>query len=104
MANVTQGFLMVHVEGESREAEDGIMLASQGTILVPMVSIVPGRDANAASSVLSHIFGYNAAIPADNSLLTTSGGRLVPCVSVVTDFRHHLDLLHGDDTPSREAC
>jgi Ca2+-binding RTX toxin-like protein len=62
-----------------------------------MLPIAPGHDVNAASFVLPHVFGYNAAIPSDNSLHTTLGGKIVPYASVVSDFGHHLDMLHGND-------
>jgi len=95
--NVTHGFLVVHA-GNSVEAGLGIDLGARGTVIVPMAPVAPGREVNAASFVLPQIFGYDPAIPSDNSLHTAAGGRIVAYASVVTDFGHHLDLLHGDDT------
>jgi len=95
--NVTHGLLVVHTDA-SAEAAANISLGALGTTVVPMTSIVPGREVNAASWVLPHVFGYDAAIPANNSLQTSSGVRLVPYASVVTDFSHHVGLLHGNDT------
>ena len=94
--NVTHGFLVVH-SANSAEAGMGIDLGARGTVIVPMVPVAPGREVDAASFVLPQIFGYDPAIPSDNSLHTAAGGRIVPYASVITDFGHHLGLLHGDD-------
>jgi Ca2+-binding RTX toxin-like protein len=72
-------------------------LLIDGAAVVPMVSVEPGRDTNAVASVLAHIFGYQDAIPAHNSLALADGSMLVPFASVVTDLAHHLDQLRGND-------
>jgi Ca2+-binding RTX toxin-like protein len=72
-------------------------LLIDGATVVPMVSVEPGRDTNAVASVLAHVFGYQDAIPAQNSLALADGSVLVPFASVVTDFAHHLGQLRGND-------
>lgn len=72
-------------------------LLVDGAVVVPMVSVEPGRDINAVPSVLAHVFGYQDAIPAQNSLALADGSVLVPFASVVTDFAQHLDQLRGND-------
>ena len=99
MPNVTHGLFIVHT-ADSIEASLGIDLGMLGTTVVPMAPVAPGREIDTASFVLPHVFGYDAALPADNSLHTDAGGRIVPYVSVITDFGHHLELLHGNDTVS----
>ncbi|MGA7984423.1 MAG: calcium-binding protein [Burkholderiales bacterium] len=102
MPNVTHGFLVVH-RGDSAEAALGLDLGMLGTTIVPMAPVAPGREVNAASFVLPQIFGNESAVPADNSLRTASGGRVVAYASVISDFGHHLNLLHGDDSISGGA-
>ena len=51
----------------STEAAAGISLGAQGTTIVPMVQLEPGREIDAASMALAQVFGYSSAIPADNS-------------------------------------
>src|SRR3970282_1535355 len=72
-------------------------LLIDGATVVPMVSVEPGRDTNAVASVLAQVFGYQDAIPAQNSLALADGSVLVPFASVVTDFAHHLGQLRGND-------
>ncbi len=67
--------------------------------LVPMVTLEPGRDANAFASVLSQLF---ADAPAD-SLALGDGSVLAPLASVVTDFARHLGQLRGNDSLAGEG-
>jgi Ca2+-binding RTX toxin-like protein len=63
------------------------------TTLVPMVSVEPGRDTNAFSSVLARLFGDAP----DDSLALGDGSVLAPLAAVVTGFAHHLGQLRGND-------
>ena len=96
--NVTHGLLVVPATG-SKETQMNIVLSSGGTVIVPTVELVPGRDVNAGSTALAQITGHNPMIPAGNSnaLLTTNGLRLVPTATLITDYGHHLDQLAGND-------
>ena len=88
--NVAQGFLVMPVAGD-------LVIPVHGKIIVPMLAVTPGREVNAAASVLPHLFAYNPAIPVDNSLHTVTGERVVVYASVITDIAHHLNLLNGND-------
>ena len=94
--NVTHGLLVTAAPG-SQEAALGIALSPGGSIIVPAVEIVLGRDVNAGSTALSQVVGHNPMIPTDNTLQAAGGLRLVPTVSLVTDYGHHLDQLAGND-------
>jgi Ca2+-binding RTX toxin-like protein len=97
MPNVTRGLRLVSAPG-SVESALGITLPADGTVIVPPIEVVPGRDIDAATGVLPHLTGANPMIPADNALPATAAGlRIVPYVSVVTDFVNHLDQLAGND-------
>jgi 6-phosphogluconolactonase (cycloisomerase 2 family) len=93
--NVVHGFLVVPTE-DSAEAALGIELGESGTLIVPMLRVVPGRGPN-TESLLPHMFGYLDAIPADNRLATTGGGGFVPYASALTDFANHLGQVRGND-------
>ncbi len=94
--NVTNGYLVIHSAG-SKEAEIGVKLGDLGTTIVPMVQVMPGREINAVSQMLPHIFNYGM-VPADNNLDKAGGGWFTPFASVVTDWAHHVELLPGNDT------
>jgi len=97
--NVTHGYLVIHT-ATSTDAAAGLNLGMLGTTIVPMVPVEPGREISAASMALPDVLGYTDTLPADDSLHTTTGMRVVPYASVIVDYGHHLDLLHGDDTIS----
>ena len=94
--NVSNGYLVIRSAG-SKEAEIGINLGDLGTTIVPMVQVVPGREINAVSQMLPHIFDYGM-VPAENNLDRAGGGWFTPFASVVTDWAHHVELLSGNDT------
>ena len=94
--NVTHGLLVTAAPG-SQEAALGIALSPGGSIIVPAVEVVLGRDVNAGSTALSQVIGYNPMIPTDDTLHAAGGLRLVPTVSLITDYGHHLDQLAGND-------
>ncbi len=100
--NITHGYLVVPAAA-SRHAALGIELPADGQVIVPMLETVPGRGMEAVAGVLPHLFGQAAAIPVDNLLRTADGLRLAPHVSLITDFVHHPDLLHGNDTLRGQA-
>jgi Ca2+-binding RTX toxin-like protein len=93
--NVVQGLMLVPTE-DSQEEALGIELGEPGSLIVPMLQIVPGREVNAVEAVLAHLFGVPGGI-ADNRLATSDGGAFVPYASVVTDFTHHLGQVRGND-------
>ena len=97
--NVTHGLLVGAAAG-SQEVTLGIVLGAGGSVIVPAVEVVLGRDVNAGSTALAQVIGYNPMIPVNNALVTTSGLRLVPTVSLVPDYGNHLDQLAGNDIVS----
>jgi len=99
--NVMHGYLVVRSAG-SVDGAIGIDPGALGTTIVPMVSVVPGRETNAVSQMLPHIFGYGM-VPDGNQLNASDGGYLVPFASVVTDWSHHAALLSGNDALSGGA-
>ena len=96
LPSTTHGLRIVDAAG-SRAAQVGVVLPADGRIIVPMQEQVLGRDVDAVANALPHLFGYNPAIPADNTLSTTTGKRIAPYVSLVTDYVNHTDLLRGND-------
>ena len=96
MPNVAEGFHIVRTDS-SLEGSLGIDLGPSGVTIVPMVSIAPGREPNAAAFALPHVSGYGPMLPAENSVPTSDGDKLVPYASVITDVAHHVDLLQGND-------
>jgi len=96
LPNVTHGLLVVPTE-TSVEDRLGIELG-EGTTIVPMMTVEPANAIEGVASLLPHLFGYQGAIPAANSLMRDDGSALVPYASVVTDFAHHPGQLRGNDT------
>ena len=96
LPSTTHGYLIVNAAGSTATAL-GITLPADGQVIVPMLEQTLDRDVNPVASMLPHLFGYDPGIPLDNTLHLGAGARVAAYVSIVTDFVHHLDLLHGND-------
>jgi len=81
----------------------GVVLGDLGTTIVPIVSVVPGKDPNPLFGVLTHLSSDLPILPDDNVLDRVDGTHLVPLASIITDVAHHLDLLAGNDKLSGGA-
>jgi Ca2+-binding RTX toxin-like protein len=96
LPNVLRGLRLISGSNGNGQA-GGIILGSQGTTIVPVVSIVPGKDLDPLAGVLTYLSGDLPQMPRVNALTRLDGSRLVPLASIVTDVAHHLNLLPGND-------
>jgi Ca2+-binding RTX toxin-like protein len=93
LPNVLRGLHLIEGNGQA----GGIVLGDLGTTVVPIVSVVPGRDLNPLTGVMTQINSDLPILPDDNFLERIDATYLVPFASIITDVAHHLDLLSGND-------
>jgi len=93
LPNVLNGLQLINGNGQFGR----IVLGDLGTTIVPIVSVVPGKDPNALVGVLTHLSSDLPMLPDGNALDRIDGTYLVPLASIITDVARHLDLLAGND-------
>jgi Ca2+-binding RTX toxin-like protein len=96
LPNVVHGLRLIS-GGNGSGPAGGVVLGSQGTTIVPVVSVVPGQDLNPFIDVFTQLSDDLPQLPQANMLARLDGTRLVPLASIVTDVARHIDLLAGND-------
>jgi Ca2+-binding RTX toxin-like protein len=96
LPNVLHGLHLIAAANGNGPVGD-VVLGDLGTTIVPILSVVPGQDFDPVAGVLTHAGHDLSVIPAPNALTRLDGSRLVPLASIVSDVRHHLDLVAGND-------
>jgi Ca2+-binding RTX toxin-like protein len=91
--NVLHGLHLINGNG----GFGGVVLGDLGTTIVPIVSVLPGKDLDPLVGMLTHVNSDLSILPDDNVLNRVDGTYLVPFASIITDVAHHLDLLAGND-------
>ena len=90
LPNVLRGLQLLNGSGQA----EGIVLGDSGTTIVPIVSVVPGRDLNPLVGVITQVTNDLPILPADNVLHRGDGTYLVP-------FAHDR---HGCGPPPGSSC
>jgi hypothetical protein len=93
LPNVLRGLHLISGNGQF----GGIVLGDSGTTVVPIFSVVPGKDSNPLAGVITQISSDLPILPDDNVLSRVDSTYLVPLASIITDVAHHVDLLAGND-------
>ncbi|MBN2437042.1 MAG: hypothetical protein JXL20_00400, partial [Deltaproteobacteria bacterium] len=93
LPNVLYGLHLMDASGQV----GGIILGDSGTMIVPIFSVLPGRDVNPLPGLFTHLESGLSILPEDNFIARADGTSLAPLASIITDVAHHLDLLAGND-------
>jgi Ca2+-binding RTX toxin-like protein len=93
LPNVLRGLRLINGSGQA----GGVVLGDLGTTIVPIVSVLPGKDPDPLAGVITHVTSDLPILPDNNVLTRVDGTYLVPLASIITDVAHHLDLLAGND-------